>query len=86
MSSNAYSSWMSFSSNNKSQKWALETVQYRRGDVNTDGLISNDDASLIQQYMLSSVAFNNLQMYIGDANNDGVINLADSIYILQGEL
>lgn len=86
VSSNAYSSWMSFSSNNKSQKWALETVQYRRGDVNTDGLISNDDASLIQQYMLSSVAFNNLQMYIGDANNDGIINLADSIYILQGEL
>ena len=44
-SAGAYATWSPYSDTNESQKWLLETANYRIGDVNTDGVINNDDAN-----------------------------------------
>lgn len=47
------------------------------GDVNLDGIISINDATLLQKYLADLVTFNDEQMLVADVNQDGTINIID---------
>lgn len=80
----AYANWQPYNVNNKSQKWYLETVNDRPGDVDLNGNININDVTLLNQYLLGTVALSsNLQKYMADVNRDGVINDIDSNILLK---
>ncbi len=76
-------SWSTYSSTNESQKWYLEPLAYRKGDVNMDGSIDSEDARLVNQYAVDAVTFSAPQQFLADVNNDGVIDSKDSRLINQ---
>ena len=80
-SSGSYAIWSPYSSNNSSQKWYLETANYRLGDINFDGVISGNDKQMLRQYILNAVSLNNMQKYLSDVNNDNVVNVIDEMLI-----
>ena len=82
-SAGAYATWSPYSDTNESQKWLLETANYRIGDVNTDGVINNDDVLMLQSVDAHLITLDNIQSYLGDANKSDSINLADALTILQ---
>ena len=53
------------------------------GDVNDDGFVDEDDKTLVQQYSLSLITFDNRQKIAADVNFDGVVNMSDAVAILQ---
>lgn len=61
--------------------WYLEKVGYQLGDVNMDGILSTDDATAIQKYLLGMQEFNNIQTYLADVDNDGIISIRDAIEV-----
>ncbi|WP_303805144.1 S8/S53 family peptidase, partial [Ruminococcus flavefaciens] len=80
----AYANWLPYSENNASQKWYLETANYRSGDANYDGAITPYDSVTVQQYLLNLYTLNNnLQQYLFDANRDDYINMGDVVCIEQ---
>lgn len=82
--SGAYANWQPYNANNKSQKWYLETINTRPGDVNLDGVINNTDLTRLNQYLAGIIAFTgNLQRYNADINRDGIINSIDSTMLQQ---
>lgn len=83
-SSGAYANWFPYSENNESQKWYLETANYRSGDADYDGSITQYDATIVQQYLLNTYSItNNLQEYLFDANRDDYIDMSDVVCINQ---
>lgn len=83
-SSGAYANWFPYSENNASQKWYLETANYRSGDANYDGSITQYDKTIVQQYLLNLYSItNNLQEYLFDANRDDYIDMSDVVCIEQ---
>ena len=52
------------------------------GDVNYSGGLSQADGNMIQQYLLHSIDFSNLQLYLADCNQDGSIDMGDVVYII----
>jgi hypothetical protein len=81
-SENAYACWRPYSSTNKSQKWYLETVNIRTGDVNVDGSVDTNDITMLNQYLAGSVSFsNNYRSYMADVNKDGSIDTIDRIIL-----
>lgn len=84
ITSGAYANWQPYSVNNKSQKWYLETINTRPGDVNLDGIINNTDFIRLNQYLAGIIIFTgNLQQYNADINRDGIINSLDSTLLQQ---
>lgn len=47
------------------------------GDVNLDGVLTIDDATLIQKYLAEFVDFSDEQIELADVNGDGFINIID---------
>ncbi len=59
-------------------QWHFERVGYQKGDVNLDGSLTVADATLIQQYTLKLVTFNDDQLYLADLDNSGTITILDA--------
>lgn len=55
--------------------------KYDIGDVNKDGYISIDDATLVQEHIAKILAFDAEQLILADANMDNYINIDDTTYI-----
>lgn len=47
------------------------------GDINSDGVLTVDDATLIQKYLAELTGFNSLQKILADFNCDGSITIED---------
>lgn len=75
--------WYPYSDNNNSQKWYLETANYRLGDVDMDGTITVNDATLLQSYISHLSPLNNIQLYFSDINSDNSNSMADVVRIHQ---
>lgn len=55
----------------------IPTYAITLGDVNLDGVVSIDDATYIQKYLVGSVELNDVQFYTADINKDGMVNVTD---------
>lgn len=83
-SSGAYANWTPYSANNASQRWYLETVNYRSGDANYNGAMQENDKTIALQYLAGLTTLsNNLQAYLLDANKDNTIDVSDAVLIAQ---
>lgn len=51
------------------------------GDVDGNGVLTVNDATLIQKYSASLVEFTDKQLKLGDVNGDGTVNVIDSTEI-----
>ena len=47
------------------------------GDTNSDGVLTIDDATLVQKYLSELTEFNSLQRIMADFNCDGSITIED---------
>ena len=54
--------------------------EYAKGDVNHDGTLNIDDATLIQQFLVE-LNPDNFDQTLADMNDDGVINIIDATLI-----
>lgn len=54
---------------------------YVLGDVNGDGIVSSDDASLIQQYIMGEISFTERQFKAADMNKDGEVGPSDYVIL-----
>lgn len=61
----------------------LNAAFYKRGDVNLDGIINEDDANLILNHITGNIKLNNIQLKIADVNNDGKVSAVDAKKVLQ---
>lgn len=62
-------------------QWYFEKINMQKGDVNGDGSISIEDATLVQRYILDKETFNDQQMFLADVNNDDKVNIKDATLI-----
>lgn len=62
---------------NMYRMWVLEDINYRPGDINCNGMIDDEDAQLIRNYVNESGEYNNMQSVLVDFNCDGVKNIKD---------
>jgi len=53
------------------------------GDVSWDGVVSPDDALLIQQYLLGEIALSDAQLSAADVDGDAELTLGDAALILE---
>lgn len=53
------------------------------GDVNMDGVITEDDSNMILNYYVEEIELSDKQLIIADVNGDGEVNPADSLNIRQ---
>lgn len=51
---------------------------YELGDVNMNGSITQDDLTLVNNYLLHTGTLTDKQFKLADMNNDGIINSADT--------
>ncbi|MDO5148629.1 MAG: S8 family serine peptidase [Oscillospiraceae bacterium] len=80
-----YVAWAPYNEIRLTQRWYMESLQWRRGDVNMDGVINSADANAVSQYLTnSSVLTSNIQKFLADANLDGIIDVSDVSYINLG--
>lgn len=56
---------------------------YKKGDVNRDGVLDNDDVQLILNASVGSIEFDADQKVIGDMNDDGEILAGDALDVMQ---
>lgn len=59
------------------QRWYLEKINYRKGDVDGDGVIALADLTKMNQYISGLSGLSGLQQYLADLNNDGKIDAQD---------
>lgn len=52
-------------------------AEFIYGDINSDKVIDEKDASLLQQYISGLIDFTKVQKEAGDLNKDGIINVLD---------
>lgn len=84
VSDNAYAVWTPYNLNDNSQKWYLETVNYRAGDVNYDGMLTATDSNLLLQYLGDNTVFTkNIQLFLADADKDNIIDISDVALLTQ---
>lgn len=55
---------------------------YKAGDINSDGIINNIDATMLLRYVSNISSLANSQIIIGDLNNDLTVDLRDVIELL----
>ena len=58
-------------------RWQLEKVNFVKGDVNQDGVLSPLDSGMIWLHFMGGTQLLNAEFYLGDLNLDGVIDLTD---------
>lgn len=75
--------WNKIVVENNNQKWTLEKICYRMGDVNKDGAINATDSNLVLQYSASSIELSNSGKFLADYNGDDSINAQDALAILE---
>lgn len=68
---------------NKSIAFTLNVKEktYALGDVNMDGNITIDDATLIQNYLVDKSIAGTFNLELADVNKDGTVNISDATYI-----
>ena len=54
-----------------------------KGDVNGDGKVDVNDATLVQQYAAELIPFTDAQLRAGDTNGDGKVDINDATRIQQ---
>ena len=69
-------------STNKSKTW-LAGVDFVTGDVNGDGQVTAQDASLVLQHVAGKVALDGSDLVAADVNADGNVTAQDASLILQ---
>lgn len=77
-------SWYKKDISNISQQWYLESIEYKRGDVDMDGEITLSDADYVMDiYSDLSVGndVNNIKKYLADYNGNGMVNSSDASLI-----
>lgn len=47
------------------------------GDVDLNGVVRSDDATMVSKYLAGLVTLDDRQMLAADANRDGLVNLFD---------
>ena len=52
-----------------------------KGDVNGDGEVNIEDATLVQKYVVGIEDFDKLQLFNSDVNDDGEISVVDATLI-----
>ena len=57
--------------------------QYKKGDVNGDGIVSAKDATLILKHSVGLITLDTEQLDRADVNGDGRVNAADATLILK---
>ncbi len=62
-----------------------KTISTKIGDVDYDGILTQNDSDLVQQYLVKSYSLSTLQKVLADYNEDGSINTADFIAILSNK-
>lgn len=65
------------------QEWSLESLAYRKGDVDRNGLVNSNDARMVSQSTVGTITLTDVQFYLADMDNDGVVNSNDWRLILQ---
>ena len=65
------------------QSWLATRNGALLGDVSGNGTISAFDASLILQYLVSSITLNGTQLVAADVTGDGTVSALDASYILR---
>ncbi len=53
------------------------------GDVDFNGIVRTDDATLVNKYLVGLATLNDRQLLAADANRDGVVNISDVTRIQQ---
>lgn len=68
---------------NKSASFTLNVKEktYALGDVNMDGKITVEDATLIQQYLVDKEIAGTFNLDLADITKDGTVNISDATYI-----
>ncbi len=56
---------------------SAEETTYALGDVDMDGVVTNDDATMIYRYVLAYITLTEEQLKLADVNEDGVVDLTD---------
>ena len=84
-SQNAQVVWSLYDESDPSQKWYLETVAYQKGDVDTNGIIEENDAQAIIS-MAANIGsgnnnYSNKQCYLADYNQDEQVSVLDASMI-----
>ena len=60
-------------------------MQWRRGDVNMDGVINSTDASIVQNHLNNYAPLTtNISKFLADADLNGIIDVTDINYINNG--
>lgn len=62
-------------------KIECQKMQFQKGDVNYDGVITTDDIEYLTQYILQVNKLSNVQYYFADCNNDGHVDVTDIIVL-----
>ena len=58
-------------------------TEYELGDINFDGVVSNEDIIAIARYLVNLVEFNEAQMIQADVDEDGEIDNSDLIKVVR---
>ena len=53
------------------------------GDVDEDGDVTNDDATLVLDYVVGNCSLTSWQLFLADVDRDGDVTVEDAIMILQ---
>lgn len=61
----------------------LFQLDLQLGDIDYNGVITSNDAALMQNYSVALVELSNLQLQLADVNRDGIVDIADVIIINQ---
>lgn len=65
----------------ENQKWYLEKINYRKGDVNLDGQLNSTDLTWLNQH--KSATLTSIKHYLADMNDDGKVDAADAALLNQ---
>lgn len=72
-----WNTYNGITSPNVSQRWQLEKINYRVGDVTKDGYFATTDTTNLQKYLAGTVSYDNVRLYLADVNRDGDVNIKD---------
>lgn len=61
--------------------YRIDTLPYRLGDCDGNGVVNINDATLVQKHAAMLITFNNEQKSAADINRDGKINIGDATSI-----
>ena len=59
----------------------VNTTGYELGDVNMDGQVTNEDKTLVENYLNQTGALTDKQFKLADMNSDGIIDSSDLLAI-----